>query len=241
MTSILMTVFRTGGEYSLDHVVSLRRQLQQVAPDMKMVCLTDLDPDTIKLPFGTPYITFVRPATETLWPGWWMKMNLFHPVGDNFGTVLYLDLDSAIVGPLDDIREMKDPLVLRDFYRKGVGIGSGMMLITPQMRSLVWSGWMSGQPDRWMAHLDEKGLGDKCVLEQCEFQYKKFFFKRWQDVLPGQVISYKVHIRDKGLLAPPFQSRVVCFHGKPRPWEIKDEWIKLIESRKLPRASERMQ
>jgi hypothetical protein len=42
---------------------------------------------------------------------------------------------------------------------------------------------------------------------------------RWQELVPDQVFSYKAHIRDR---AVPPSARVVCFHGKPRPWEVEE-------------------
>jgi hypothetical protein len=52
---------------------------------------------------------------------------------------------------------------------------------------------------------------------------------RWQDVLPGQVVSYKIHVQldpkkgkhiGNGLV--PAGTRVVCFHGQPRPWAVPE-------------------
>jgi len=40
----------------------------------------------------------------------------------------------------------------------------------------------------------------------------------WQKVLPGKVVSYKVDCQN----AIPDEASVVCFHGKPRPWDIPE-------------------
>ena len=40
-----------------------------------------------------------------------------------------------------------------------------------------------------------------------------------QDLYPNQIASYKV---SGGLLAP--QTRICCFHGRPRPHEVTDGW-----------------
>jgi hypothetical protein len=42
---------------------------------------------------------------------------------------------------------------------------------------------------------------------------------KWQDTEP--VYSYKVHCKGK----LPADAKVVCFHGKPRPWTVRDRWI----------------
>ena len=44
---------------------------------------------------------------------------------------------------------------------------------------------------------------------------------RWQDLYPGQVVSYKVHCKD-GL---PKDARLVKFHGKPRIHDCNDPWV----------------
>lgn len=241
MTDALWTVLRSGGEYTIDHVASLAMQLSHVAPDMQLHVLTDLDtakPIKVTKRFqGRNPICWIRPDADTLWPGWWMKMNLFHPQMEAFGPrTLYCDLDTVLVGDISPLREVKHPTVLMDFYRKGLGIGSGLMMITPQVRATIWSGWMSGKPERWMAELSPRGLGDQVVLEECEKYHKRTFFQRWQDILPGQILSYKADMVQRGMYAPPFGARVICFHGKPRPWELSAAWIRQAEDGTLPKG-----
>src|SRR5690606_19762695 len=36
-----------------------------------------------------------------------------------------------------------------------------------------------------------------------------------------EIRSYKVHCHD----GVPAGTGVVCFHGKPRPWQVRAEWI----------------
>jgi hypothetical protein len=38
----------------------------------------------------------------------------------------------------------------------------------------------------------------------------------WQDLVPGHVLSYKVHIQKARRI--PTNVSVICFHGRPRPW-----------------------
>lgn len=51
------------------------------------------------------------------------------------------------------------------------------------------------------------------------------------DAFPGQVISYKVHmlepVKIRGIDPPvPADARIVYFHGRPKPHEVKDTWLK---------------
>jgi hypothetical protein len=44
-----------------------------------------------------------------------------------------------------------------------------------------------------------------------------------QDMVPG-IVSYKVHVKDNG--GPPSGTRVVCFHGQPKPRDVAHEsWM----------------
>jgi hypothetical protein len=46
----------------------------------------------------------------------------------------------------------------------------------------------------------------------------------WQRLYPGEVASYKVDCRPNG--GPPPGTTLVRFHGKPRPHEVNDQWVK---------------
>lgn len=42
------------------------------------------------------------------------------------------------------------------------------------------------------------------------------------ELFPGQVVSYKGHVRDRGL----GDARIVYFHGEEKPHEITDGWVR---------------
>lgn len=196
----VVTVLKTGGEYRQKHVERLRSQVAKWAPDAEFQCLSDTN--------GT---------LKHGWPGWWSKMEMFSP--DIRGDILYLDLDTSIVGPLDDIFAVRKLTLLRDFYRPD-GLGSGMMFLPEECRDEIWRAWIAN-PTKYMR--EHKQGGDQAFLER--FWLDKA--DRWQDIAPGQVLSYKVHVRkavikgrEYGNGTMPESARVVCFHGRPRPWDI---------------------
>ncbi len=139
--------------------------------------------------------------------GWWAKLYLHSPKL-LAGRVLYLDLDTLIVGNLDFVDSYDgDFAILRDFYRPD-GYGSGVMLWNkPQPQ--VWEEWVkAGRPD--------DPLGDQGWME------KKVDADLLQDVFPGKFVSYKVDC-EKGV---PEGASVVCFHGHPKNTDFpEDHWV----------------
>lgn len=201
--TIVMCVLREGGEFNLEHVRLLKKQI----PDL--VCLG------VDIPF-----------TDTSWHGWWSKMDLFRP--DITDDILYFDLDTVIVGDIEKYKNLKDSHFLEDFYYPNSAIGSGMMYIKNKDKAKVWTDWILRDPVKHMGIY----RGDQDYLKQ-------FFWyaKRWQREFPKEIISYKKHLKPE--LSHKFyedgyklqDANVVCFHGKPRPWDATDFWIERIYNR----------
>ena len=42
----------------------------------------------------------------------------------------------------------------------------------------------------------------------------------WQDMHPGKIVSYKADV-----MPPGERAAVVCFHGVPKPHEVKDGFV----------------
>ena len=146
----------------------------------------------------------VKPACL---PGWWEKLRLFKPGMFPGGRVLFLDLDTFIVGNIDDIASYDGPFAtLRDFWRED-GLGPAVMLWNTEAELGIWEGWEAeGKP---MKHAN----GDQGWLEQHYGRRKPDIL---QDRHPGRFVSYKTHCTN----GVPEGASVVCFHGKPRPHEV---------------------
>lgn len=192
-------VLRSGGDFTPAHVQWLAQQVPG------LVCLTDTDVPGVKtLPL---YYS---------WPGWWSKMELFRP--DIRGDLLYLDLDTVVMGDLSEF-DVGRTTVLADFTQAG-RIGSGFMYLVEMDRPPVWAAWVQ-DPERHMREcVTQERWGDQGFLQGV------LVAQRWQDVLPGRVVSYKTHCHN----GPPRGAKVVCFHGKPRPWEVSDPWVLSTET-----------
>lgn len=192
----VICVLRSGGEYNENHVVRLRDQLAKRGVT-SFRCLSDVEVSGVE-----------RIPMKYSWPGWWAKMELFRPDLPGDG-MLYMDLDTSIIGDVSDF--FVDRLaIMRDVYRP-LGLQSSLMFIPRAERSAIWSDWLR-RTEYWMRRL-HKG-GDQAFLERHWIDTAA----RWQDLLPGAVVSYKAN--DLASHGAPEGAKVVIFHGKPRPWDV---------------------
>lgn len=195
----VVTVLRSGGEFEASHVTALQDQVLQHNPLIEFQCLTDIRDipgvDTLPLMYD--------------WPGRWAKMELFRP--DLAGDFLFMDLDTVVVGELDDLLDVGELTILRDFYRPQ-GLQSALMFLPEAARNEAWQHWRKN-PER---HMQIARRGDQGVLEQVWLHTAA----RFQDKAPGRIVSYKADLQGRADETPGPNVRVVCFHGRPRPWAL---------------------
>ena len=156
----------------------------------RFVCLSDIDTPCERIPLTHD------------WPGWWAKMELFKLPGP----VLYIDLDTDIVGNIDHLVNIEGFVVLRNLSSLKKGrIGSGVMF---------WSGDLSHlyrdflvDPDWFMQEYSKESnrWGDQGFIQEHAAEWTE-----WQSLFPGQFRSFK-------LQAPGPDDRIVCYHGKGKP------------------------
>jgi hypothetical protein len=153
---------------------------------------------------------------------WYSKIGLYNEELYNpEDQIFYFDLDTVVTGNLDEIFEYRgDFIILRDFYRKD-GYGSGLMAWRPHAVNHMWKNYRKTK----CKHGDQGWP---------ETQYPGADI--WQEVYPEKVISYKVHVRGKGIQKNHKHTNypgslntasIVCFHGKPLPHEVQNElWMR---------------
>ena len=107
-------------------------------------------------------------------------------------------------------------IVLRDFYRPR-GWGSAMMHLPAGYGAALWEIFVADAQH----HMDRL-RGDQDFLERHAGRAAL-----WQEVLPGQVVSYKA---DGCQAGPPPGARVVCFHGTPKPHDLGG-WVRAAWTR----------
>jgi hypothetical protein len=137
--------------------------------------------------------------------GWWAKLAMFAPGYFPQGArVLYLDLDTVIVGSIDRLAEVKGILHLADWGWQKNDFGSGVMAWDTGEHAEIWERFTPDVPQRfrgdqdWMTHLGG-----------------------WPALPKGLCVSYRYLSRE----APPAGASVVCFHGKPKPHELAEGWV----------------
>ena len=197
----VITVLRSSAEYTPEKVLIVQSMVRQnLTIPHEFICLSDVEIPGVKtIPL------------KHKWKGWYAKMEIYRndlPEGPR----LYLDLDTAIVSNMDSVVEAagacgKPFVILRDFYRGQINpysMGSGFM---------YWNADFSFIYDSYVKNPIEIQGGDQVILQRLvNFRVVAF----WQDITEG-VCSFKVHVRPLGYVEPKYA--VVCFHGKPRPWE----------------------
>lgn len=224
-------VLKSGGDFDISYVKRLSMGIRRtLCTRYEFICLTDVSPENFR---GYP-IDRINPL-EYNWPGWWSKMELFRLPGP----LMYLDLDMVLINSLDKLAlriiEQKDLFVmLRGFYRKDHCSGI-----------LGWNGDVSAIFDDFYekysktSKFNQKPHATYMISNRRHFrgdqewlgEYLKndgkwLKVKMAQDITPG-IYSYKVHMAESRMVTPPSDSKIICFHGHPRPHEVSPtpDWL----------------
>jgi len=215
MLDSVVCVYRSGGDFSHHDVNRLHRQIRANLTDyVRFYCLTD----DIWQDYS-PGVTVLRMWTNL--PRWWGKVDMWNPrLAEMFGRAFYLDLDTLIIGNIDDIAAYSGerPLITADWYHGGPS--QSLLIYTPNQFERVWRKFQQS-PQHWMQEGDRMhcpNWGDQILLrEQCDMEFNYF-----QGVFPGRLASYKATLKCR----PPVDSvSIICFHGKPRPQEA-EPWVR---------------
>lgn len=194
MDLTVVTVLKSGGDYLPEHVYRLKNQVDLHQPSARFVCLSDLALDCETIPLKHDY------------PGWWSKIELFRE-GLFSGHVIYLDLDTDVVGPLDPLVRTCFTM-LSDFYKPHQP-ASGVMAWIGDAPNSVYETFRTDDQDWMNRYKTSARWGDQGFIRDfCNCAIQRF---------GPEVCSYKVHVRGKGI---PASASVVAYHGKPKPWEI---------------------
>lgn len=174
------------------------------------------------------------------WPGiagpkksWWYKMQMFNPE-NNLGRVLYLDLDTIIVGSIDWAWELSDRYfwAIRDFKHlwrtSWSGINSSVMIWDSDKFNWIWKDFTSKNINA----LIQQFHGDQDYLNSILDEKKRRFFQhdfvkswRWEAKDGGLNVNTRLYNKpNSGTTIDP-ATKILVFHGNPKPHEITDPVI----------------
>lgn len=206
-----------GTKYSAEYVnklqASVRRHLQGI--EHGFFCFTE-DPQGVE---GE-----TRPLPENSWTGWWHKASalfsghLEKHIPSRYERIVYLDLDTIIVGSLDEIVSYQGlfaTLYTNEFSKtedRTAGYNSSVMLF-PRGQLLL--------QEAIFGQLSKIGIEFiTSVVHRLDF-WLEMTVKHadsLQILFPGQLLDYKTHVRDNK--EPPDGSRVINFPLHPKPHDI---------------------
>lgn len=197
-----------GDKYPDYYVQRLKASVEKhLSFEHEFKCVTDRE---------IPGVECVRPIVD--WPGWWGKLALFAP---DFAADrnLFFDLDVVIVGSLDDIgayasKELAAPANWAQSGHGGI-----------QSSVMAWNGQLTlpfdlfNPKDAHWPPLNQAGIdwGDQEYITRL----RDSRLIEWTPIEPSLVSSYKYHCRN-GL---PANTRVVVFHGDPKPSGVQELWF----------------
>lgn len=227
MVTINCICLKYGTQYGAEYVNRLHAALaRNTRSNLRFLCLTDdprgIGPGVEILPLtDEPFTPRMNEALKTSPKrGRLKKISLFRPnlVPDLDGPLLVFDLDTAIVGPVDDLRDFAPgKICMRREWgtsSRAPSLGHGSVeRFDPRLHSYLYD-FMAEEPEAAVAF----GYGsEQSYTSRLADQHKDlaFYPDDW-------VVSFKYDCRPPRplnlLLEPrlPPGARVVCFHGRPK-------------------------
>lgn len=196
-----------GTKYDTNYVIRLKRMVERnLSVPHRFVCLSDVHIG------GVDCI----PIFAKKWSGWWQKVSLFMPgLFPSGARILYFDLDVVITGDIDVLARQwaSQPIIM--IYNFGPNRSHAAHNSSVMM-------WTSGDPrlnaiyDFFSEDVMKKLHGDQCWI----WRVLREDIANW----PGNLIkSYKYDCRVGQISG---QTRVVVFHGDPKPHQVGDEFVR---------------
>ena len=202
----VVMVLKSGRHFGKRDVELLAHHIHMTSK-VNLFCVADI-------PLGIPGVTEI--PMQYNYKKWWGRMELYSPMMYDFRPFLFLDLDTAVLGSLneiaDEIPDQNMYIPLEDFYQANL-LATGFLWMPKDNTKInkVWREW----------------LKRRCPVSEQRMDY----FLRgvitpdmfWQEIT-NKIGDFKP--RRSALLQDPSKYNVVCFHGKPSIWDAKVEWVK---------------
>jgi hypothetical protein len=215
-----------GAEYAIKLRNSVARNLTLehkffcIADELNQAKLTDSDLCVLKMD---------NPSRLGIIP----KLAVYNPAYGFEGRIVVMDLDTLVLGSLDDMFSYSGEFCVRKAYLPKIGrkfsmIGGDLLAFPAGFGEReIWDKLISDtkafEADSWKG--DERRIYDRRLIREEALQ-----LDFWQDLYPGQYRSFKFNngkdresIREK---LPLKNTRLVSFHGKPRIHQVTGiSWV----------------
>ena len=200
----IVCAWKTGGDFTSAYVRNLAGMVYRTVKDPYIfTCFTDVS--------ALSNDAFV--SLDAHLTGWWSKLACFRM---NSYPTIYLDLDTIILDDMQGLINAVKKCRENEFF-----------MLKPQRATEKWaSGIMAWNGDfKWILDKfdstdEEKYKWDQRYISN-SLEEKGIKIRAIQRIQHG-IYSYKKHCK-KGV---PEDAKIILFHGKPRPHEVKDEWVK---------------
>jgi hypothetical protein len=206
----VFTVYRGGGDFLPKHVQALQRQVLQWSPvGTTFLCLSSVPIDGV--------LTY---PLQTEWPGFWAKMELLDPA--IAGDFLFMDLDTAIIGPIDDFLK---PRPLTTF--------GGALMWLPEADRVEAGEIFRANPEGIMREYGGEDVFLRAVWAGQHTVPRTFIdqvirerkmTRQWTEDLPEQICfrKYRGLVQPGRITTRSKDARIVIFSGLPRPWHTAE-------------------
>lgn len=227
-----------GKEFDIKYVINLYNSIRRnLSPynDFRFTVITDKPQQIIECPYIKATTLYAEP---NIYPGWWSKMLFFNPF---FTKAIFFDLDTVITGNIDALergfygdahfailRNFLQPPIRNPSIKDPCKFGSAVMWKSPYSRLYNIIGDMYWKDHQAIRSMYDKNGGDQKFIESIVDQYD-LPFRYIQDLVTPDNYFRSVKYPEN-LVDVPFGSRVICYHGRPRPHEdmgnkiISDHW-----------------
>lgn len=223
MDRVVLTM-KWGTAYDPDYVNVLYGGVKShLQGDFRFVCLTD-DPTGIRPEVECLPIPDMGLPPRGFTSGAWPKIAMFKPeLYDLKGRALFIDLDSMICGDLAPmfthpghllmIQEWKRPID-RIKLNPPIRGASGVVGFTLGGLPQVWDALCS-DPNGWVERIQNDQRFMEHIITDRTYWPAEWVTSFKRHVLPGPVINWF-----KGPGLPPKGTKILAFHGRPRPAEL---------------------
>lgn len=202
---------KVGKKYKSDYVNNLYYMVKNnTKKDFNFFCFTDDDRGIDKKINCISLPDLSKKKIE----GWFYKLALFDPkINPIRGKVLYLDLDIVIMNNIDHFFEVEGEklYIIEDWIYKANKI--------KKYNSSVMCWNTKNYTNLFLDYLNNVFKKNYCGDQDFITDYVKdvvFWPDKW-------CISYKWHECEKKI--PEEETKIIVFHGKPKPHEVSVKWI----------------